>query len=1002
MIFGSMRVRLLATAMILPISFGLFCDVSVAQPTSYSVDTSDLGSALSILADESGRTITYSASVVAGKRATRVDHASTLEAALTTLLGQTGLVATTRPDGTIVIETAGSKGGARIPGDDIVVTGERGNAAAIALRSNTLVSVLTETDIARAPDTNVTETLSRLPGVSILYGGAQNSNGVSIDFAARGEGNLVALRGLDAEYNIDLIDGVEVAQGRPYSRGVELNLLPPQGMQRIAVSKSFSPDQDGDAIGGIIDFRTPNAFDFGPGLHGSMFVKGSLNSQEAAYGQQNLNYVVGGGLSWRSRDGTFGVYASGYYDHHKFANTIIDGEYPASVNGQYAWAVADANGNSAPGVDPSKNLVLEGLDIGATMGDVKRYGGNLSLDWRPSSSVSAYLNATFANSKVTQDTQYLQLYGQNDGYVENGTTGTYSPVIGNIQPRYYFTTEPETSVLGTVSAGVNIRSDRWTVKPQAFLSWGIDDADHIEVSARQPEVGNGPAYGASSLFTYANGIPYPTLSAAQMAVVQNIGAYVQRRAGEISPEASNQTKYGGKIDAAYDVGGDILQRIAFGVKISSSVRNHEYADYETGKVFNSTTGAGPTLAQSGLLNGQVNAIAPGFYNFPAPLFSESALFGAFNQAVANGQSLASIIDTCSNLVINNQNCDTQHGTETVYAAYVLANLKVADVEITPGARFEHTFIKNRYWVTPTDGSGNELPGYFSSSTTKYDKFLPSIQVNYRPNTTTVVRGSVTTSYVRPAFFQLGGGEQIQESGGGAANGGTTSITIGNPNLKAIDAVNFDTSVEWSNNRFASASLGGFYKSLRNFMYSQVNNYTNLTAQNETGSTSVTTPLNGGDGHVEGIEASGRIQFKMMPAPFDGLGLGGNVTIEHSSVHLVAGSSATDRLLNQPDFAANALLFYYRGPIMADLTLTHTGAYVSQYNDIANIDRWAQANNKVDLHLGYVTPVGVRVDFGIANLLNTASYHTTVGQYADTIPSFVFSGRTFSLALKYSF
>ena len=997
--FGKyLKIRLLVSAISIPLVVAILPVSASAQTDNFTINDTDLGKALATLAEESGSIIVYSASSVTGKHAGHVDAAPSVDAALTALLANTGLVATKRPDGAIVIEAPGAQVSLT---DAIVVTGQRG-AATIQLTSNTAIAVLTADDIARAPDTNVTETLARLPGVNILFGGGQNTNGVGVDFAARGEGNLVALRGLDPEYNVNLINGTEVAQGRPYSRGVELNLLPPQGMQQIVVRKSFSPEQDGDAIGGIIDFRTPTAFDFGSGLHGDLFAKGSLNSQKNAYGRQNLDYVIGGSLSWRSKDGTFGVYAGGYYDHHKFANTIIDGEYPASSNGKYAWAVADANGSSAPGLDPSKNLVLEGLNVGTTLGNVKRYGVTVSLEWRPSSDVTAYINGTFAQSNLTQDTQYLQIYGQNDGYVQDGTSGTYSPVIGNIQPRYYFTTEPETSVLGTVSAGLNIHSDKWTFKPNAFLSWGIDDASHIEVSGRQPEVGNGMAYGASSLFTYSNGVPFPTISAAQMATIENIGGYIQRRNGETSPEASNQTKYGAKFDGGYDMGGDLMKRIAFGAKFSTSVRNHEYADYTTGKVFNTTTGAGPTLAQSGFLSGQVNALAPGYFNFPAPLFNESALYSAFNNAVANGGGLNNFIDTCSNLVTNNQNCDTQHGTETVTSAYIMAQLAVAGVEVTPGARFEHTAIKNRYWVTPTDSQGNEIGGYFDTSNTHYNKFLPSIQVNYRPDAHTVLRGSISTTYVRPAFFQLGGGEQVQNSGGGASGGGTTTITYGNPNLKPISAVNYDTSIEWSNNSFASASLGAFYKSMTDFLYSQVNNYTNQTAQVETGSTTIVHPQNGGSGHVEGIEAAARIQFKMMPAPFDGLGLGGNITLEHSKVHLTANSSTTERLLNQPDFSANALLFYYRGPFMADLTLTHTGAYVTQYNDIANIDRWVQANNRVDMHLGYVTPIGARIDFGIANLLNTASYVATVGRYSGAIPTYVFSGRTFSVTLKEKF
>ena len=68
-------------------------DVALAQDGSYSVNETDLGNALSTLADESGRTIVYSASSVAGKHAARVDAAPTLDAALAAVLANSGLIA---------------------------------------------------------------------------------------------------------------------------------------------------------------------------------------------------------------------------------------------------------------------------------------------------------------------------------------------------------------------------------------------------------------------------------------------------------------------------------------------------------------------------------------------------------------------------------------------------------------------------------------------------------------------------------------------------------------------------------------------------------------------------------------------------------------------------------------------------------------------------------------------------------------------------------------------
>jgi outer membrane receptor for ferrienterochelin and colicin len=57
---------------------------------------------------------------------------------------------------------------------------------------------------------------------------------------------------------------------------------------------------------------------------------------------------------------------------------------------------------------------------------------------------------------------------------------------------------------------------------------------------------------------------------------------------------------------------------------------------------------------------------------------------------------------------------------------------------------------------------------------------------------------------------------------------------------------------------------------------------------------------------------------------------------------------------------------------------------------------------VDLHLGYLTPWNVDFDGSIANLLNSNTYHETVGQHSNTISSFVYSGRTYHLSAKYAF
>jgi TonB-dependent receptor len=253
------------------------------------------------------------------------------------------------------------------------------------------------------------------------------------------------------------------------------------------------------------------------------------------------------------------------------------------------------------------------------------------------------------------------------------------------------------------------------------------------------------------------------------------------------------------------------------------------------------------------------------------------------------------------------------------------------------------------------------------------------------------------------MFQLGGGEQI------SVGDGTRSITLGNPKLKAIDAVNFDASGEWANRIGSSANVAVFYKALTHFTFSSVNGFTNAGSASTAAdgvTTTISQPENGGAGHVYGLELTGRQLFQAMPAPFDGFGVAGNLTLERSSVNTkVVGLDKNERLLDQPDLSSNLQAFYQKGPYQVDLSYRYIGAYVAQYGTLgANsaLDTWVRDNERVDLHLGYVTPVGVHVDFSIANLLDADSYVASIGKKNMIIPSYVNSGRTYVFQMSFAY
>jgi TonB-dependent receptor len=990
-----------------------------SEQRAFNIDRQDMAQALVALAVRSGRNIVFTPGAVAGRIAHPVVGTFTLRRAIEILCEGSGLKALLRPDGSILIVPAPDLAAPRAAAtlrrssrapppspssatDTIMVVAP----PPIGLSRDGRWDVLLPEDIERAPDQNVAEALGREPGVTVLDGGPGATNSVGVDLPARARGNYISVRGFDAPYNRIEINGVGVAESLPYSRGVQLDLLPAAGLQRIVIDKSLSADQDGDAVGGVFDFRTPTAFDVGPPVHATL----SLSARAEGEAAQNGRSPFGGSIFWEgsARFGPgehFGLHIGAYYDQDQFANRVIDAIYPATFNGTFAYTVSDSAGRSAPGLDPARNLTLTGVDTGVTLGRVQRQGGDLSFDWRPGGDTSAYARATFARSVTNQASAYLQTYGNEVGVQPIGG-GLFAPNIAYVQPRYYWETNPETSVLGSAQIGGQTRWGALRSSGSLFFTWGeTNDPDHFEISGRQPEVAPGLPFGGSQLFSYGSGVPQPKLSASDLAVIADIASYGARRAGEVTEEYSRQLKYGAKLDFEWPIDSGVWKALAFGLKYQQAVRQHTVRDY-TAPALYTTDADDPSLGALGLLSGSVKAAGPGVYDFPLPLIDQRAALNLFNAGVQNAYGgLAGASDECGALYVNTYNCDTQHGVEAVAALYLLSRFQVGEVELETGLRVEHTTVTNRFWVLPQTPGGVEAPGYFASSRTLYDKPLPRLSATWRPDPAMVVRAAAWASYVRPSMFQLGGGTQIVNTAGGAANGGTTTITQGNPRLKTLDALNLDLSMDWTGPHRLQMATSAFYKAIDHFLFDTVDAYSGATGAVTNGQL-VVEPHNGGAGRVYGLEFAGRAPLSALAKALAGFSINANVTWEHSEVDTrLAGLSPRERLLNQPDLQTNLRLSWTNGPASVDLVHRWIGAYVSQYATLgpaSALDTWVRGSRALDLTASYRTPFGVRFLASVTNLFDDSYYKATIGAHTSAIPSIVDAGRTYLLQTRVTY
>ena len=145
------------------------------------------------------------------------------------------------------------------------------------------------------PDTTAAEAIRRLSGISI-----END---------QGEGRYVTVRGLSSDLNSVAINGASMVAPEN-GRSVLLDGLPTELLDSITVSKSLTPDQDADSIGGRVDFETKRPSDLSDTLRKvkvstqyNEHTKTSGNPKVAlTYGNpgEKMSYVLG--LTYSSKD----------------------------------------------------------------------------------------------------------------------------------------------------------------------------------------------------------------------------------------------------------------------------------------------------------------------------------------------------------------------------------------------------------------------------------------------------------------------------------------------------------------------------------------------------------------------------------------------------------------------------------------------------------------------------------------------------------------------------
>ncbi len=777
-------------------------------------------------------------------------------------------------------------------------------AAQLKQNSNSIVEVIAPEDIGVLPDVSIADDLVRLTGLT-----SQRVNGRNQE---------ITIRGLDPDFNVFTVDGVEQATTGD-NRDAQYDQYPSELIGGATVYKSGEADLVG-GIGGTIDlqFTSPLSVD-----HRVIAVDAFYNWTN--YGQLTPGQKVAGESYSASYVDQFANGTEGIFLGYAHRETPYEGQ-------QFqAWGYPTA---------PDGNLVLGGMRIYDQNDLLKSNSAVAVLESKPTDYIHSKLDLFLSYTNENQLLRGMEVpmaewssavlqpgYTASGGSITNYTLTNINPVIRNMDTQYL---SHLASAIWNVDVG---EKTSWPVQFQAGwssakqreevletysgLGFNNTESDSDTFVVSQPAGPNPPSIVSST--NYANASLF-SLSDTQG---WGVGTFpVTGMEGYLKYFISYDVADSYKVMTKHELDASIFKDVEVG--ISYSDRFKQFGQNPTGYLVNSNglpeAALPPLLGTTNL--GFIGNLHPIAYDPNAALNSGRYTF------------------------VPNPNPGTWEGDnykvwEDVTRPYVQVDLKgsVGDVPFVGNIGAMADFA-----TQSSDGfSGNGATVFPVTGGATYADLLPSLNLIFKPTTQDFIRIFVGRQEMRPTMYQM---RAARDYGYDAADALSTvnspwSGTSGNPDIRPWLANSADLSLE---HYFAHGGgylrVGAFEKKLLSYIYQQ-NTVTNFAGYPYTSAAppvlteGITSQyVNGQGGNISGLEADVQVGSEVLTGgAVKGFGIQVNGLLVDSSIKPWGPTNASAPLPDMSKKTANVTLYYESHGFSARVTEHYQSAtreYIVQF------------------------------------------------------------------------
>jgi TonB-dependent receptor len=742
-----------------------------------------------------------------------------------------------------------------------------GDAAAINEQrtSANILNVETDTQIQSLPNANVADATGRLPGVTLQRN--------------EGEGQYVQIRGTEPRLSNTTIDGVVVPGPDPQVRQVDLDTIPAGIVGAIAINKTLSASQDGDAIGGSVDLRI-----------------------KQATGQPILSIETIGGYTPIA--GTRRVFSLNSAAGTRFGNHGSLGKRFGVMAG-YSY---DSNGRAIDDVEPQPDLEADGsttfdsLHVQEYLYNRTRYGFAGALDYKLAEDSDLYVHGLFSNFRD---------YGQKWEYALDGVSPGSDPGSGGAA--FHTSVRRPNLQVADLAIGAN------QVFTHSFLHYQIAVA-HSRFGGAAGNPGADFSSSAGSDCAYS---PSTTVSQYRPQYTcdnpsNSIADPSQYQLSDINLTTGQATQLnlqaGGAMGINYHLGTH-ASTFEFGAQF----RN----EHKGQNAYSPTYDNGDTPPMTQFLGSFTN---PHFYggSYYLPPVTNWNVFIAY---LANNPGALPLDEATTH---QNSDASNYNLQERVGAGYIMNTLEFGGrFHLQTGLRIEGTMTSNTGYLvlTNADGSyGGTTPQYGSGS---YVNPLPSVQLRYSIDSNSDVRAVYGRGISRPDPYQLVPYIAFTTAGGPS---GVDLVQIGNTGLVAEHANDFDLLYERFLPSVGMIEGGYFYKQITQPIYLQqsIVPATGSPLSQLYAGDYVQQEVNGDHAYVQGIELAYQQHLSSLPGVLGGARIIANFAYTNSRNYNLTNRTDTPQLVGQAPFSWNIGPSYATKRALVTVGVSHNSANIYAY------------------------------------------------------------------------